>query len=124
MKRYTASVVGGGAGGRLSLNALQSSDRFDVLAVADIGQSAREALGKDYPGISVFDSHEAMFRESPTDVVCVSTWAPSHRAVTEAALRLPHEGNPGREASGRHDCRRGGDIGDDQGAVAAHGHSA
>ena len=92
MKRYTASVVGGGAGGRLSLNALRASDRFDVLAVADISPSARETLAKDYPGISVFDSHDAMFRESPTDVVCVSTWAPSHRAVSEAALKLPLKG--------------------------------
>ncbi len=92
MKRYTASVVGGGAGGRLSLNALRSSDRFELLAVADTSPAAREALAKDYPEVSVFDSHEAMFRQSPTDVVCVSTWAPSHRVVTEAALKLPLKG--------------------------------
>lgn len=92
MTEYTASVVGGGAGGRLSLNALRSSDRFELMAVADISASAREALAKDYPGIAVFDSHEAMFRQRPTDVVCVSTWAPSHRAVAESALELPLKG--------------------------------
>jgi predicted dehydrogenase len=92
MKCYRASVVGGGAGGRLSLNALRSSQRYDAAAVADISPAAREALARDYPGITVFDSHEAMFAECPTDIVCVSTWAPSHRAVTEAALALPLTG--------------------------------
>ena len=92
MKQYTASVVGGGAGGRLSLNALRSSDRYDVLAVVDISPAAREALVKNYPGIEVFDDHRKMFAERPTDIVCVSTWAPSHRSVTEAALELPLTG--------------------------------
>ncbi len=92
MRKYTASVVGGGTGGRLSLDALRSSDRFELVAAADISSVARDALEKDYPKIAVFDSHEAMFRERPTDIVCVSTWAPSHRAVTEAALRLPLKG--------------------------------
>ena len=92
MKQYTASVVGGGAGGRLSLEALRASDRYEPLAVADISPAAREALGRDYPGLAVFGSHEAMFRECPTDIVCVSTWAPSHRSVTEAALALPLKG--------------------------------
>jgi len=92
MRRYSASVVGGGAGGRLSLNGLRASDRYDLRAVADIGPAAREALARDYPGIAVFESHEKMFAECPTDIVCVSTWAPSHRAVTEAALKLPLTG--------------------------------
>jgi predicted dehydrogenase len=92
MRQYTASVVGGGAGGRLSLNALRSSDRYETLAVADVSPAAREALAKDYPGIRVFENHQAMLAQCPTDIVCVSTWAPSHRAVTEAALKLPLTG--------------------------------
>ncbi len=92
MKRYRAGVVGGGAGGRLSLEALRASDRYEVVAVADIGEAAREALARDFPGSTVFDSHQAMFAECTLDVVCVSTWAPSHRAVTEAALALPLTG--------------------------------
>ena len=92
MKRYSASVIGGGSGGRLSLSALQSSDRFEVRAIADISPVAREALARDYPGIAVFENHEIMFGECPSDIVCVSTWAPSHRAVAEAALRLPLTG--------------------------------
>lgn len=92
MGRYTASVVGGGVGGRLSMDALRFSDRYDLLAVADTNQAARDALAQEYPGIQLFDSYEAMFADCPTDVVCVSTWAPSHRAITEAALQLPLKG--------------------------------
>jgi predicted dehydrogenase len=92
MKQYTASVVGGGAGGRLSMNALRASDRYQPLAVADISPAAREVLAREYPSLAIFDSHEAMFRQCPTDIVCVSTWAPSHRSVTEAGLQLPLKG--------------------------------
>lgn len=92
MKRYRASVVGGGAGGRLSLNALRASDRYEPAAVADVSPAAREALARDYPELAVFDGHAAMLAQCPTDIVCVSTWAPSHRAVTEAALALPLTG--------------------------------
>ncbi len=92
MKCYRACVVGGGAGGRLSLNALRASDRYEPVAVADVSPAARAALSRDYPELTVFDSHEKMFDQCPTDIVCVSTWAPSHRAVTEAALKLPLTG--------------------------------
>jgi predicted dehydrogenase len=74
------------------MNALQASDRYQPLAIADISPAAREALARDYPDLAVFDSHGAMFRQCPTDIVCVSTWAPSHRSVTEAALQLPLKG--------------------------------
>jgi predicted dehydrogenase len=92
MKQYTASVVGGGFGGRLSIDALRSSERFEPVAAADVSPTARDALTRDYPGLEIFDSHEAMFAARPTDVVCVSTWPPSHRAVAEAALKLPLKG--------------------------------
>jgi hypothetical protein len=41
MKRvYTAAVVGGGAGGSLSMAALAASERFELLALADISHAA------------------------------------------------------------------------------------
>ena len=92
MTRYTASVVGGGMGGRLSVEALTASDRYDLVAAADISPTARAVLAEQYPDLKTFDSHEAMFAACPTEVVCVSTWAPSHRAIVEAALRLPLKG--------------------------------
>jgi predicted dehydrogenase len=87
--RLTAAVVGGGSGGRLSLDALTASDRYDLVAAADISPSAREALAARYPGLRLFAEHREMFAEAPVDVVCVSTWPPSHREVATDALALP-----------------------------------
>ncbi len=92
MKRYTASVVGCGSGGRLSMAALAASDRYDLVAVCDVDPQALDAAAARHPGVMRFTAHEQMFRTSPTDVVCVSTWAPSHLSITRAALELPLKG--------------------------------
>ena len=91
-KTYTASVVGAGAGGKLSMAALAASERFDLLAVADISAGARQQVGTLYPGIRTYADHVEMFAHSPTDVVCVSTWPPSHLPVARDALALPLTG--------------------------------
>jgi predicted dehydrogenase len=85
----TAAVIGGGAGGRLSLDALQASPAFDLVAAVDIRPEVRKELTERYPGIHTFANHEELFSTCPTEVVCVSTWAPSHQAITQAALALP-----------------------------------
>jgi len=90
--RFTASVVGAGTGGRLSIQALQASDRFDLTAVTDIGDDARAAVEASHQGVRTFPSHRAMFKECPTDIVCISTWPPSHLEVTRDALGLPLKG--------------------------------
>jgi len=92
MKRYTACVVGGGSGGKLSMDALTASERFELVAAADISAKARAALAQRYPGVRLYADHRAMFAESPTEVVCVSTWPPSHREVVLDALHLPLTG--------------------------------
>ncbi len=92
MKTYTACVVGGGKGGRLSLNALRDSPRFQLLAAADVSPEARRALTEKYPGLAVFAGHQEMFAERPADVVCVSTWPPSHLPIARDALALPLAG--------------------------------
>ena len=89
---YTASVVGGGAGGKLSMDALVASERFELVAATDLREDVRQELARRYPGIRLYDNHLRMFAESPTDVVCVSTWPPSHREIVEDALRLPLRG--------------------------------
>ena len=61
--RYTASVVGGGMGGKLSLDALQASGRYDLLAAADLRADVRRALAERYPGI----------RSTPTTAPCSPT---------------------------------------------------
>ena len=92
MKKFKAAVIGGGSGGRLSLNALAASERFDLVAVADINADARTKLASEYTGIKTFTNAEELFAACPVDVVCVSTWAPSHEEISLAALKLPLAG--------------------------------
>ncbi|MDQ3328534.1 MAG: Gfo/Idh/MocA family oxidoreductase [Chloroflexota bacterium] len=92
MDSLSASVVGGGTGGRLSLRALADSPLFDLAAVADLRPEVRQDLAAEYPGIETYPTHEEMFAARPTDVVCVSTYPPSHEPITLDALRLPLRG--------------------------------
>ena len=92
MKRYSASVVGGGGGGRLSLTGLAASPRFALVAAADVRPDVCAELQRLYPGIRTFATHQGMFERAPTDVVCVSTYPSSHREVTIDALKLPLQG--------------------------------
>lgn len=87
-RTLTASVVGGGFGGRLSLDALRDSPHFQLLAVADVRAEVRAELERLHPGIRTFPDHHRMFAECPTDVVCVSTYAPTHVEIADAAMRL------------------------------------
>jgi predicted dehydrogenase len=86
---YTAAVIGGGLGGRLSLDALQASDRYTLVAAADLRPEVRASLEADYPGLRTFATPQELFAAAPVDVVCVSTYPPSHEEVTLAALALP-----------------------------------
>jgi predicted dehydrogenase len=85
---YSAGVVGAGMGGRLSMTGLRASARFELKAVADVRPDAREKARQDVPGIKTYASHAAMFADCPTDVVCVSTYAPSHLPIVMDALKL------------------------------------
>jgi predicted dehydrogenase len=89
---YTASVVGAGSGGKLSLKALHDSDRYDLKAFADLSEETSSEICEMFPGIKAYASFEEMFQECPTDVVCVSTWPPSHLDVTREAVKLPLKG--------------------------------
>ncbi|MGC9346835.1 MAG: Gfo/Idh/MocA family protein [Anaerolineae bacterium] len=90
--KLTAAVVGGGSGGKLSMAALRNSTCFDLVAVADINPEVGKVLKQQYPDIRTFTSHEEMFAACPTDVVCVSTYPPSHESITLDALELPLKG--------------------------------
>jgi predicted dehydrogenase len=74
------------------MRALRNSDRFELVAVADLKQDVREKLAEEFPGIRTYASHEAMFSDAPTDVVCVSTYPPTHEPITLDALALPLKG--------------------------------
>ena len=91
-KKYSASVVGCGSGGKLSLAGYAASDRFELKAACDLRREALDEIEKLYPGIETFTSHRGMFARCPTDVVSVSTFPPSHCDITLEALELPLKG--------------------------------
>jgi predicted dehydrogenase len=91
-KVYRAAVVGAGAGGKLSLRGLTASARFDLVAVADVDGAAGDAAGQEFPGIHVYRDHRTLLAEEALDVLCVSTWPPSHLEITQAALGYPLTG--------------------------------
>ena len=83
----TAVVIGAGAGGTLSINALLASERFELVGVADLRPEALDRVREQTGGsVPTFRSAEEMFETQPSDVVCVSTYAPSHLALTRSAL--------------------------------------
>ncbi len=88
----TASVIGGGTGGRLSLQALTRSAHFRLVAAADLRPDVLVGLERDYPGLRTFTDYREMFATCPTDVVCVSTYPPSHEPIALDALTLPLKG--------------------------------
>ena len=85
-KTYTASVVGAGGGGRASMKGVSDSTRYNLHAVADLDSDVRAEIREIYPGVQTFSNHHEMFAQCPTDIVCVSTWPPSHLEVTRDAL--------------------------------------
>ena len=91
-KIYNAAVIGAGSGGKLSMKAAATSERFNLVAIADWREEARREAEALYPGLRTFASHEDLFATVPVDVVCVSTWPPTHLAITQAALALPIQG--------------------------------
>ena len=74
------------------MRALAASDRFELVAAADLRPEVCAELERLFPGIRTFPNHRELFAACPTDVVCVSTFPPSHEEVALAALRLPLKG--------------------------------
>lgn len=85
----TAAVVGGGMGGLLSMRGLAASERYHLVAATDLRPEVCRTLRETFPGLRTFSRHQDMLEQCPTDVVCVSTWPPSHEQVTRDALALP-----------------------------------
>jgi predicted dehydrogenase len=71
---------------------LAASDRFELVAICDLREETCAQRKQEYPGIRTFTSHQEMFKACPTDVVCVSTWPPSHKPIALDALKGPLKG--------------------------------
>lgn len=79
-------VVGAGTGGRLSITAVQAVPGLELAGMIDRSQDALDKVPWiDRNRVATSTSLGDLAGMEP-DVVCVSTWAPSHREVTEAAL--------------------------------------
>lgn len=83
---YSAAVVGCGSGGTLSIRALARSSRFDLAAVCDVRDDARATTADEHPGVRTWADHAEMFAGTPTDVVCVSTYADTHATLAVRAM--------------------------------------
>ncbi|MBN9183072.1 MAG: hypothetical protein J0I66_08755, partial [Microbacterium sp.] len=57
------------------VEATTSLDDFTLVAVADMSEAALERVRAKDDAITTYTSAEEMFAASPTDVVCVSTYA-------------------------------------------------
>ena len=89
MDKLTVSFVGGGTGGRLSLDAVAASEYYQPAALADLRQEVSPELREKYPELQTFTDFREMFQACPTDIVCVNTYPASHELVTLEALKLP-----------------------------------
>jgi predicted dehydrogenase len=87
--KLRATVIGCGNGGKISLYGLDHlPDCYELVAATDLRESACEEIRRLYPQVKTFTDHRAMFAAYPADVVCVSTYAPSHEPITMDALKL------------------------------------
>lgn len=87
----TATVVGAGSGGTLSIDALLASDRYRLIGVTDLSEAARARISEKTAGtVPTFSTYEEMLEKAPSDVVCVSTYAPTHLPITKAAVEAGH----------------------------------
>ena len=89
VSKLTVSIVGGGTGGLLSLQAAAASEDYQPVALADLRPEVGAEIGRKYSELRTFADFHEMFRDCPTDVVCVSTYPPSHETVTLEALKMP-----------------------------------
>jgi predicted dehydrogenase len=88
-QRLRALVVGAGSGGRLSIGAVVDDTAYELVGIADRFAEAADAAAADLAaGTPTFTDVGQALDELQPDVVCVSTWAPSHREITERALAV------------------------------------
>lgn len=84
---YTASVIGAGFGGSLSIDALAASERYRITAVADLNRDALAAVKRAHPHVRTFTDYREMLAKSPADVTCVATLAPSHLGIARELVK-------------------------------------
>ncbi|MBT8109829.1 MAG: Gfo/Idh/MocA family oxidoreductase, partial [Gammaproteobacteria bacterium] len=88
----TASVIGCGHGGGLSLGALSNSADYALISAADSSAVARTSTAIRFADVRLFADFRDMLTECPVDVVCIATPAPSHAAIARIVLEHKPKG--------------------------------
>ncbi len=88
----TASVIGCGQGGGLSLDALSNSTDYTLIAAADPSADARQRVADRFPELRLFSDYHEMLSVSQADVLCVATPAPSHASIAREVLHCKPKG--------------------------------
>jgi predicted dehydrogenase len=88
----TASVIGCGHGGGLSLDAVSNSSDYSLIAAADPSVDARGRVADRFPDARLFADYRDMLTECRTDVVCIATPAPSHASIAREVLHCNPKG--------------------------------
>ena len=88
----SASVIGCGHGGGLSLDAVSNSSDFALIAAADPSADARQRVAERFPNARLFADFREMLAECRTDVVCIATPAPSHASIAREVLHCNPKG--------------------------------
>ena len=70
----------------LSIKALEASERFELVGVADLSQAARAGAVAEGVTAQMFADAAGLLDASRPDVICVSTFAPSHSEIVGQAL--------------------------------------
>ncbi len=88
----TASVIGCGHGGGLSLDAVSNSSSYGLIAAADPSVDVRKRVAERFPNARLFADYREMLAECRTDVVCIATPAPSHASIGREVLHRNPKG--------------------------------
>jgi predicted dehydrogenase len=88
----TASIIGCGHGGGLSLDAVSNSSDYELIAAADPSADARKRVADRFPDVRLFADYGEMLAKCRTDVVCIATPAPSHASIACEVLHYKPKG--------------------------------
>ena len=73
-------------GARILVRNLIASGRFEVVAVADSGESAREQAKRSYPSLTLLEDAEELIARDDIDAVVVATPVDYHFPIARSAL--------------------------------------
>lgn len=86
-KTYRVGIIGCGRIAPAHVNGYQSSDRYKLVAAADVKPDVGKALCQKFDIPAFYDSYAEMLERENLDVVSVTTWPGTHAEITVAAAK-------------------------------------